>query len=260
MTSSTSTFAPGTTPFSGAMTVVRMNWTRYVLATAIVAATLASLAFSLPPIVRIALWSGASLALFWSIMSVVGAYLVYDRSDLYRFDWLRGAFDKEPTRWINVHSGLNSLARKVLRRVFPNASGVTVDIFDPAEMTEPSINRVHALLPRDPHSVTGRFDHLPVLSGDADAAFVILAAHELRREEARLAFFRELHRAVRADGAVVLVEHVRNAANFVAFGPGAFHVYPRALWLRTASATGFELVRELRFTPLVRAIILRRLP
>jgi hypothetical protein len=57
-----------------------------------------------------------------------------------------------------------------------------------------------------------------------------------------------------------LVEHVRNAANFIAFGPGAFHVYPRTLWRRTWSATGFELVRELRFTPLVRAMILRRLP
>jgi SAM-dependent methyltransferase len=260
MTSSTSTFLDRNLPFAGARTVVRMNWTRYVLAGVIVLATAVSMAFRLSPMVRIALWSGASLALFWSIMSVVGAYLVYDRSALYRFDWLGDVLDAPPARWANIHSGLNSLPRTMLRRLFPKASGVTIDIFDLAEMTEPSIHRVHALLPPDPHSICGRFDDLPMLTGDADAAFIVLAAHELRRDEARLAFFRELHRIVRPGGTVVLVEHTRNLANFIAFGPGAFHVYPRKLWLRAASATGFEPAREVPFTPLARAMILRRLP
>src|SRR5262245_16356377 len=107
MTSSTSTFLDRNVPFVGARTVVRMNWTGYVLAGVFILATAVSLAFTLPPIVRLALWSGASLALFWSIMSVVGAYLVYDRSDLYRFDWLRDVLEAAPARWANVHSGLN---------------------------------------------------------------------------------------------------------------------------------------------------------
>jgi SAM-dependent methyltransferase len=252
------TFQLRSAPFAGTLTIVQMNWPRYVLAGVIVVTTAMPIAFDLPPAIRVALWSAASLALFWVIMSVVGAHIVYDRSDLFTWRWMRDVLEVAPTRWINIHAGLNSLPRPIISRLFPKATGLSVDIFDPTEMTEASIHRARVALPMDPHSLPGRFDHLPIYCGDADVAFIILAAHELRRDESRLALFRELHRVVRAGGTVVLVEHVRNLANFIAFGPGAFHFFSRRNWMRAATAGGFDLTRELSFLPLVHAFILRR--
>ena len=246
--------------FTGVSRIVRVNWPRYALAAAIVVMTGISTAFPLPHSVTITLWSGASLALFWSIASIIASHAVYDRSDLFDWGWIRGVIDEPPTRWINIHAGLDSIGRKALRRHFPGALGTTLDIFDPIEMTEPSIARARDEETFDPHTLHARFDDLPLSTGDADVALLLLAAHELRRPEARDAFFREVRRVVRPGGTLILVEHLRNLPNFIAFGPGSFHFFSRKAWMQNASAGGFVLVREKRFTPLVRAFILRRTP
>lgn len=246
--------------FSGAQRIVRVNWQRYVLAGAIVTMTAISLAFDLPRAVHNALLAGASLALFWSIASVIASHAVYDRSDLYDWKWLRRALQSPPTRWINIHAGLDSIGRPILRQLFPGAVGTTIDIFDPSEMTEPSIARARDEEEIDSRTKHARYDRLPVGTGEVDLALLLLAAHELRRPTARDGFFRELRRVICTGGKIVLVEHLRNLPNFIAFGPGAFHFFSRRAWMRAASAGGFELVRELRFTPLVRAFVLRRTP
>jgi SAM-dependent methyltransferase len=254
----TSTLHLSTGRYSGVVRIVRVNWPRYALAGAIVFMTACATDLALPRAVKIMLWSGASLALFWVIASIIASHWVYDRSNLFEWSWLREAIGEPVTRWINIHAGLDSIGRKTLRKLFPGAMGTTLDIFDPIEMTEPSIVRARDEEEIDPRTVYARFDDLPIPSGEADVALLLLAAHELRRSAARDAFFRELRRVVRPGGRVILVEHVRDLANFIAFGPGAFHFFSRRAWMRNAAAGGFELVREMRFTPLVRAFILRR--
>ncbi len=41
-------------------------------------------------------------------------------------------------------------------------------------------------------------------------------------------FFNEIHRILKKKRPVFLVEHMRDTANFLAFGPGFFHFYPRS--------------------------------
>jgi SAM-dependent methyltransferase len=248
--------APGR--FAGVSRIVRVNWPRYVLAGAIVIITAGSMDLALPRGVNILLWCGASLAVFWVIASIIASHWVYDRSDLFEWNWIRDVIDGPVTRWINIHAGLDSVGHKTLRRLLPRAIGTTIDIFDPIEMTEPSIARARDEEEIDPRMVHARFDDLPIANGEADVALLLLAAHELRRPAARDAFFRELRRVIRPGGSILLVEHLRNLPNFIAFGPGAFHFFSRRAWMSNASAGGFELVREMRFTPLVRAFILRR--
>ena len=57
---------------------------------------------------------------------------------------------------------------------------------------------------------------------------------------------------------MLLVEHVRDVANFAVFGPGAFHFLSRAEWLRVVEVAGLRVATERRVTPFVRALALER--
>jgi ubiquinone/menaquinone biosynthesis C-methylase UbiE len=84
-----------------------------------------------------------------------------------------------------------------------------------------------------------------------DAAFVVFTAHELRRAESRERLFRELARVVRPGGEIVVVEHLRDWRNFLAFGPGFLHFLPERAW-RTAS---LRIARTFTITPFVRVFV-----
>ena len=91
-----------------------------------------------------------------------------------------------------------------------------------------------------------------------DAVFLLFAAHELRLREARDRFFSELFRTLRPAGSLLLLEHLRDRANFMAFGFGALHFLSRNEWLRAAGGAGFKLDREFSITPFVRVFLFRR--
>jgi SAM-dependent methyltransferase len=139
----------------------------------------------------------------------------------------------------------------LIRSKFPGSQYRVLDVFDPVEMSEPSIARAREMSGRDClQAVSWR--RLPADHAIFDAIFLIFMAHEFRQAEARLVFFREIARVVAPHGRVVIVEHLRDLPNFLAFGPGFFHFQSRQTWLSTLHAAGFEIVRESKITPFVR--------
>jgi SAM-dependent methyltransferase len=120
-------------------------------------------------------------------------------------------------------------------------------------MTEPSIARARRLTPLPEPARPAAAAALPVADGAADLVVLFFAAHELRRRSSRDRLFAELRRAVRPQGRVVVVEHLRDLANALAFGPGFLHFLPRAEWLRVAHQAGLAVREEVRLTPFVRA-------
>jgi len=132
------------------------------------------------------------------------------------------------------------------------------DFFDPQRMTEPSIARARELARNQPRAEAVDFRSLPLSDEELDAAFLIFAAHELREPEARVALLRELHRSLKHDGELILVEHLRDLPNFIAFGPGFLHFHSRSQWLGGFAAAGLRVTKEFALTPFVRVLALAK--
>jgi SAM-dependent methyltransferase len=244
--------------FHGTRQIFLYNWPFYVVgALATLLAFGLALSKAWPLVVRLLLGSGAACAAFWELGSLAASYWVYDRSPLYRWEWLRDLFPTAPTRWANIHAGLDETTLP-LRALFPGTTSTILDIYDPGKMTEPAIRRARrvtpAVVPPTPAAVTA----LPFGDGELDAVFLLFVAHEIRAPDLRLRFFRELHRALAPGGKVLIVEHLRDLPNFLAFGPGFFHFYPSREWQRLARAVEFAMAQEFRFTPFVGVFLLAK--
>ena len=199
---------------------------------------------------------GGIAAVYLIFASLIISLWVYDLSPLYEFLWARRVIATNPVRILNLHSGFDE-SSLALQKTFANAQLVVMDFYDPKTMTEPSIKRARRhqerRRPEWLTAMTWNVDSsaLPVGDQNVDAAFAILAAHEIRNPEDRLKFFREVARCLDKNGRFVLVEHLRNPANFLAFGPQFTHFYSRAVWLELGRQADFEIVEESRITPFI---------
>jgi SAM-dependent methyltransferase len=242
----------------GVRQIVRFNWPFYAAATAtLVAIEFGLRVVSVPSAARWALHVITTVAAVWIVGSLVASWVIYDRSPLAKWEWLGNAIARQPRRWINVHAGFDE-STPTLRRLFGGSRGRVFDIFDPVEMSEPSIARARRLY--RPEVVPERVDfhHLPAAAESVDAAFLLLSAHELRTDAARRTFFGELHRVLSPTGCVIVAEHLRDGANFAAFGPGFLHFFSRRTWARCFARARFVVDREFSITPFIRIFVLRR--
>lgn len=244
--------------YRGMLQILRYNWPYYVVALA--AGLFGLVLLVLIPLstpLRVLIGLGLSCAVLGLFGSLLVSHYVYDLSQLYRWQWIAETLAAAPARWVNIHAGLDETS-SALRTLFPEAQATVWEIYDSTEMTEPSIARARRLRPADSVATQVDFRNLPLESGACDAAFVIFTAHELRSPQARLRFFNELHRVLKPWGHLLLVEHVRDLRNFVAFGPGFLHFYPRQEWVRLAGEARFSIAREFNVTPFVKVFLLTR--
>jgi SAM-dependent methyltransferase len=243
-------------PFQGVLQILQFNRQSYLSTAGVVAVSLLA-APILPGLLRALLLISIAPALFWLTSSLLVSHYVYDRFPLYNLNWIPPALSRTPSRWLNIHCGLDETS-SLLAAVFPRAAFDVVDIFDPRVMTEASIGQARrigrsAIAPRP-----ARFDDLPFGSGTFDAAFCIFAAHELRQDFHRVTLFLEIARVLTPGGELVLMEHSRDWWNFLAFGPGFLHFFSQRAWRETASQAGFATQAELSMTRFVHVYVLRR--
>lgn len=228
--------------------VVHFNWPYYLLSGFI---TFVILAVSplLPRFLEPAVCAAVFCMIFWSLGSIIASCWIYGFSGLYGYRALQSILPDKSLRWANLHAGLNE-AGCDLRRMF--GDGINLDVFDPILMTAGSLRRARkkAILNHscDPRS-------LPIASRSLDAVFVIFTAHEIRDKDACDAFFSEVRRVLCAGGLLVLIEHVRDLPNFLAFGPGFLHFQPDRRWIHPRP--GFEMSRRFRITPFVQIYVFR---
>lgn len=249
--------SPPRGPFEGAINVVRFNWPLYLAGISVAAAALLLSTWAKFP--TPARWSFLIISiatLYLLTASLFVSHLIYDRSPLYRFNWAAQFAGQSPAKILNLHSGFDE-SSPALKNLFPTANLLIFDFYDKQRMTEPSIARARRYQDQtappwlksqtQPIAATS----LPLSENSIDTLFAILALHEVRQPQDRTRLFAEIARVLRPTGRLLLVEHLRNPANFLAFGPQFVHFYSRRLWLNLAQHANLNLIHESRITPFI---------
>lgn len=240
---------------SGAARIFLYNWPTYV-GTWTVAVALAVAAAFVRGASGAVLGAAAAVALVWSAASLAVSHYVYDRSPLVEGRWLSSLLPARTQTWATIDAGLD--AEVALEEVMPGRCLARLDVYDGTTVRAPSVERARTLTPRSHAATRCPATALALPDASCDVVGVVFTAHEIRDAGAREQFFLDVKRALRGGGRLLLVEHLRDAANFLAFGPGFLHFQPRAEWLRLAGAADFRIAAETRVTPWVMALALEK--
>lgn len=237
----------------GAWSILRFNWPWFAVAgaatvlavvvTLVGHASLGSRALVLGPLVGADAWLVVALAISWGI---------YDRRGLAQGAWLQQAHGE---RVLVVHTG-HDLASAIVRQRWAPAACRTVDVGPCIADPSASLRRARATAAASGDAVTTPV--LPLAEGEADLVLAVFALHELRQPTLRVALCREMRRVLAPAGRMVVVEHLRDGWNVLAYGPGSLHFLSRRTWMATFAAAGLQLEAETTLTPWVHRFELAR--
>jgi ubiquinone/menaquinone biosynthesis C-methylase UbiE len=243
-------------PFQGVTNIVRFNWHFYQLAVLM--------------IVIIAVFNHLSneqyagyfallalLVIITTVVSLLVSYYVYDLSNLYTLNWLEGIKAGAGDTIVNINAGFDETSA-LLKARYPQAELLVFDFYDPAKHTEVSIERARKAYPPYPGTKVISTGQVPLPDNSANQIYLILAAHEIRNDDERHNFFKELNRSLKPGGNIIVTEHLRDLANLLAYNLGFFHFLSRRSWLATFKSAGLSVEREVKITPFITAFVLER--
>lgn len=244
------------THYQGVINIIRFNWHFYVIAV-----------LSVLLILTASVWAGNLLFWFFVLLafgiivstsvSLLVSYYVYDRSNLYDLAWL-SLFDRSEIQTIvNVHAGFDETSW-ILRDNFPSAQLKVFDFYDPSKHTEVSIERARKAYPPYTGTIKIFTSQLPLPNDSVDLIFNIFALHEVRKSDERTRFLQEQVRALRDDGKVVVVEHLRDGVNFLAYNIGFLHFLSEKEWANNFQQAGLSIDNRFKITPFINVFILRK--
>jgi ubiquinone/menaquinone biosynthesis C-methylase UbiE len=237
--------------FQGVKNVVNFNRSFYAVALAGVVLFLASAVY----LDWNLLYFVAFAIAIQTCTSILVSYYVYDHSGLYRLEWAKNVGLNPGGSFLNVHAGFDETTAP-LTAAFPNSRIVAVDFYDPHSHSERSISRAQNAGGTAPAATKISTSAIPAGDGGVDAVFAIFSAHEIRLDDERTVFFREIRRVIGDSGRAVVTEHLRDPANILAYSLGSFHFLPRAAWISTFERAGLRVINEFKLTPFVTTFIL----
>lgn len=240
--------------YEGALNVVRFNWPKYVMGITVIVGLILLLMFThgqTSTVIGLLL----VLALLAILIPLGVSHIVYDRSALYRMEWLDTIDIGRNGILLNINAGFDETTVLVRER-FPGCTLLALDFYDPERHTEPSIERARKFADRPIRSIPITTSLLPFDTGSVDAVLCFLSLHEVRDPQERLRFLTEIHRVLKPDGKLIVTEHLRDAANFIAFNFGFLHFHSRSTWNKAFQQTGFLTGELVPTTPFVTTYVL----
>jgi len=243
-------------PFQGVWNIIRFNWHFYLLSAFLALSIYLLNSFLANPYhAQIDLIS--ILIITVTVVSLSVSFYVYDLSGLYKFNWLNELSISPADKIVNINAGFDETSA-LFHHKYPGTQLVVFDFYDPLKHTEVSIKRARKAYPPFQNTRHVTPSNLPLPNDDTDNIFVIFSAHEIRKEDERNLFFNELKRILKHRGKIVVMEHLRDLPNFLAYNIGFFHFIAKPSWLRIFKNAGLEISKEMKITPFVIVFILEK--
>jgi SAM-dependent methyltransferase len=224
--------------FQGVLNILSFNRHFYVFGLGVLAVLFVShLLIEWPDIV---FWLIIVSFLYGLIMPLIVSAYVYDFSGYYKFHWLKDLIrdDERVKLIVNINAGFDETSF-IIKNKFYNAK----------QHTEPAIKRARKVSLVYPNTQQIESNSIPLKDKSVDIVFLLSAVHEIRSHEEKIQFLKECYRLCKPDGKVIMVEHLRDFPNFLAFSAGFTHFFSCSVWKNAFKRAGFSSFQETKFTP-----------
>ncbi len=235
-------------PFQGVLNILSFNRHFYVIGLGILVLIITShvlIAWS-----DLLYWVIVASFLYGLIMPLIVSAYVYDFSGYYDFHWLKNCAleDSSTNQILNINAGFDETSF-IIKNNFPQSDLKVFDFYNAKRHTEPAIIRARKVSLVYPNTQQIRSNAIPLKDKSVDLVFLLSAAHEIRSHEEKVQFLKECHRLCKPTGKVIMVEHLRDFPNFLAFSVGFTHFFSRKAWKKAFESAGFSSFMESKFTP-----------
>lgn len=239
--------------FQGVLNIVLFNWHFYLLASFLICVAIV-LSYILP----LYAWVFQSIAILVflpSAVSLIVSYYVYDFSGFYSLNWIDDLKLKSGVVIANINAGFDETSALIVNKLKPE-SFYALDFYDPLIHTEVSIKRARKAGLVHPDTLSFTTDKIPLGLNSVDYIFLVFSLHEIRNEQERLIFMKSLKACLRVNGKIIIVEHLRDTPNFMAYTIGFFHFYSKKTWNRIFAKANIHVAHNDKINPFVHIFVL----
>lgn len=196
------------------------------------------------------LWIVILAFLYGLIMPLIISAYVYDFSGYYNFKWLKSfnLTDSKDKQILNINAGFDETSF-IIKKFFPKSDLKVFDFYNAEKHTEPAIIRARKVSLVYPNTQQIISNAIPLKDNSVDLIFLLSAAHEIRSQDEKIQFLKECHRVCKSNANIIMIEHLRDFPNFVAFSVGFIHFFSKKTWRNAFKEAGFTTFTEKKFTP-----------
>ena len=149
---------------------------------------------------------------------------------------------------MNINAGFDETSF-IIKNLFPQSDLRVFDFYNSKQHTESAIIRARKVSLVYPNTQQIISNFIPLKDNSVDYIFLLSAVHEIRSQDEKVQFLKECHRVCKSTGSVIMVEHLRDFPNFVAFSIGFTHFFSKKTWRKAFKEAGFSSFNETKFTP-----------
>jgi len=235
----------------GVLNIIRFNWHQYIIVLVILVILITIGSFLTQPFQELVFLAGM-LILLTTLISLFVSYYVYDCSDLYELNFV-GKLDQQKV--LNINAGFDEISA-LMRAKYPDIKLTIADFYNPDFHTEVSIKRARKRYSPQRGTIQVETTALSFPNDEFDKTISIFSAHEIRNQEERICFLKELRRVSKRTGEIIITEHLRDIPNFLAYSIGFLHFYSRRSWINCFEVADLKLIREIKTTNFVTTFVL----